>query len=299
MTHTHENVLVIPRKAFEENGEFQGFLPIKGRKEPGIYLGLNDDGEMTSSFMERDQAENNAEFKQIIPYIIILHKGSIFVYDRNEQSGEDRLHNKSSIGIGGHINDQDSKFPEEAYYAGLEREVFEEVGLETNTDRWQHSVIGLINDDSNSVGFVHLGIVHILEVNEFEVTQILDNAEKSMSNPRFVPILELNNPEVVGELESWSHYIAEYLLERYNESKSEVDAELDNRLKALSFVLAKAQANVTRYQFVKNDEFKDEIINSFAELGSILGLFVATGDFKPDEMKEYSENFQMEIQQYL
>ena len=107
------------------------------------------------SFMPRPEAEQDPSFRQIIPYVILRQGDKIFTTRRLNKGGEQRLHGKMSIGIGGHINPVDEKDREKVLMRGLERELNEEVSIEK---RGELRPLGVINDDSNEVGSVHLGL---------------------------------------------------------------------------------------------------------------------------------------------
>ena len=105
MAVADEKVLVFPRSLFERLGVFQGFSADVDRYLPTILDKKNN------SFQPRAQAETNPDFKQIIPYVMITDGKSILHYVRGKKAGEQRLVAKGSIGIGGHINDEDYKEP--------------------------------------------------------------------------------------------------------------------------------------------------------------------------------------------
>ncbi len=151
-----EQVLVVQRKVFESAGAFNG-LAMDTQKyldklfAPGV-----------PRFMPRPQAEKDPSFKQLIPYVIMTCGGKYLSYVRGKRAGETRLVAKRSLGIGGHINPTDDMplFGNfyDTYLAAVQREVAEEVSIET---RYKDKVVALLNDDSNEVGQVHLGIVHL------------------------------------------------------------------------------------------------------------------------------------------
>ena len=110
-----EQVLVVPRAAFEEAGYFQGHREggdhyLNAFMKPGV-----------ASFMDREAAENDPSHKQIIAYAIFCHQGRILHYTRGGSGGEARLHDKGSIGIGGHINpvDRQSGHDDGAVHLGI------------------------------------------------------------------------------------------------------------------------------------------------------------------------------------
>lgn len=163
MAQPDENVLVVRRSLFDELGSFHGL-----NFEPEKYLGaILSRG--NNFFLPRAQAESDPTHKQIIPYALIAHGDTVLHYVRGKKAGEQRLVAKGSIGIGGHMNDTDESlfaWDEEAYRAGVEREVNEEVRIETTYD---DRVVALLNDDSTEVGRVHLGVVHLFQLDQPKV----------------------------------------------------------------------------------------------------------------------------------
>jgi len=163
MSYARENVLVIRRSLFDELGSFQGlkFAPEKYLKAI-LSRGSN-------FFISRSEAETNPAYKQIIPYALIAFEKTVLHYVRGKKAGEQRLVAKGSIGIGGHMNETDESLfamDEQAYRAGVEREVNEEVKINTS---FEDRIVALLNDDSTEVGRVHLGIVHIFKLKEPKV----------------------------------------------------------------------------------------------------------------------------------
>jgi predicted NUDIX family phosphoesterase len=156
----NENVLVVKRELFDELGSFQGlsFEPEKYLKAI-LSRGCN-------FFIPRPKAENDPAYKQIIPYALIAFGKTVLHYVRGKKAGEQRLVAKGSIGIGGHMNETDESLfalDEQAYRAGVEREVNEEIKIDTP---FEDRIVALLNDDSTEVGRVHLGIVHIFKLKE-------------------------------------------------------------------------------------------------------------------------------------
>lgn len=112
-------------------------------------------------FIPRPDAEADPGYKQIIPYVVLCRGNEIFMTRRLRKGGEARLHGLISIGIGGHINPVDELDRESVLMRGLERELEEEVEIER---RGELRPVGFINDDSNGVGSVHLGLCYTLSV---------------------------------------------------------------------------------------------------------------------------------------
>ena len=197
-----EQVLVVGRKVFESAGAFNGLAMDTQRYldklfAPGV-----------PRFMPRPQAEKDPSFKQLIPYVIMTCNGKYLSYVRGKRAGETRLVAKRSIGIGGHINPTDDMplFGNfyDTYLAAVQREVAEEVSIET---KYKDRVVALLNDDSNEVGQVHLGIVHLWTLDEPKVNR----KEQMITQMGFMSIAELQ--EVRDTMETWSQLCLDGLAE--------------------------------------------------------------------------------------
>lgn len=190
-----EQVLVVEREVVEGVGVFHGLAFDVGRYlkrlfAPGVLR-----------FMARSAAETDPSFKQLIPYVIMSFEGKYLSYIRGKRAGESRLVAKRSIGIGGHINPVDdmplftAESYEPMYLNAVEREVAEEVTVEaSHTDK----IVALLNDDSNEVGQVHLGVVHHWDLDSDKVTR----KEQMITQMTFMTPAELN--DVKDSLETWS-----------------------------------------------------------------------------------------------
>ncbi len=190
-----ENILVIKRKVLERAGMFNGLAFDVERYLGEIFV------PGVPRFMPRSKAEKDPSYKQIIPYVIMACDGKYLSYVRGAKAGEKRLLGNMSIGIGGHINpidaDNSSLFAYlyENYLTAVEREVAEEVSVETgHSDR----IVALLNDDSNEVGSVHLGIVHYWVLNEPKVSK----REQMITRMDFKTADELR--KVRDTMETWS-----------------------------------------------------------------------------------------------
>ena len=194
MSQPNENVLVVRRSLFDELGSFHGL-----NFEPEKYLrALLSRG--NNFFLPRAQAENDPSYKQIIPYALIAYGDTVLHYVRGKKAGEQRLVAKGSIGIGGHMNDTDESlfaWDENAYRAGVEREVNEEITIESP---FEDRIVALLNDDTTEVGRVHLGIVHVFQLAEPKVQK----REAMITNVAFLKKEELLARR--ENLESWSQF---------------------------------------------------------------------------------------------
>lgn len=151
-------------------------------------------------FIERGVSEKDSSFKQIIPYSILCHDNRVLLLKRTASQGESRLHNKLSIGVGGHINpvDQDENILIKACIREIEEEIIVEEAFEPVP-------LGIINDESNPVGSVHFGMVFLVRLSQGSVRV----RETAMMSAEFVEIDELRKmvqrPEY--NFETWSSLI--------------------------------------------------------------------------------------------
>jgi predicted NUDIX family phosphoesterase len=195
---TEERVLCFERKLLEELGVFQGlnleverYLPVVTSSARLVYL-------------NRSEAEQDRRYKQLIPYVLLIRNGKILRYRRGRGGQETRLHGLYSVGIGGHIADQDHDLfsrKDLGYREGMRREIMEEVAVEAVSE----SAVALINDDSTEVGYVHFGVVHIMQVANENVA----GRRSGIVGPEFVPFGEVVNE--ASACESWSRFCLEKL----------------------------------------------------------------------------------------
>jgi predicted NUDIX family phosphoesterase len=192
-----ERVLCFERKLFEELGVFQGisletekYLPVVTSTSKILYL-------------NRSEAEQDKRYKQLIPYVLVICNDKILRYRRGKGGQETRLHGLFSVGVGGHISEEDNGLFSSGlgYEEGMRRELMEEIAV----DELKESVVAVINDDSTEVGFVHFGVVHIARVNDENVA----SGRSGISSPEFVPMSEaVKDP---SGYESWSRFCLENL----------------------------------------------------------------------------------------
>ncbi len=194
MSDEEEQILVIPESVINEIGEIQGFQADVDRFLEKI---LQSD---QLSFQPRSQMETDPSYKQLIPYVLLQWTDEdgvtkLFTYTRGGGSGETRLHAKRSVGIGGHISREDAAGGGDPYSTGMQRELSEEVRLESAYQEYRD---GLIYDPSNDVGKVHLGVVHRFVLEQPHVK----SNEADLAEGGFISIDELR--EEMDRLETWS-----------------------------------------------------------------------------------------------
>ncbi|MFO0880233.1 MAG: phosphoesterase [Gemmataceae bacterium] len=188
-----EKVLVVPTAIFREAGLFHGFSDRVDHYLPHL---LRPE---VLRFAPRAEAEDDPELKQLIPYVVLRHGTTLFHYQR-AGGAEKRLHARRSIGIGGHICSEDGAPEEAAYFAGMWRELAEEVELPAIT---AERCLGLINDDRTPVGRVHLGVVHLLDLAESRVR----SREEALQAGGFASLADLRAGWEA--FETWSQFLLE------------------------------------------------------------------------------------------
>lgn len=194
---TEERVLCFERKLLDELGAFQGLSP-----EVGKYLPVLTSTAKTL-YLNRSEAEQDKRYKQLIPYVLIVCQDKILRYRRGKGGGESRLHGLYSVGIGGHISEEDHGLftSDRGYKEGMRRELLEEVDIGNVED----TTVGVINDDSTEVGQVHFGVVHVVRVPDESVA----GRRSGIVNPEFIPITEAVKD--TAAYESWSRFCLEHL----------------------------------------------------------------------------------------
>ncbi|EWH19954.1 hypothetical protein [Bacillus haynesii] len=203
MKKMDEVIVVAPREKIFDNEHliFQGIESDLGKVNKIIE---NVAENMTT--MRRGNAEENTDYKQPIPYAVLQKGDKVFAYKRLNKGGEKRLHDQLSIGVGGHMNAIDGANFWEAIVENLRRELSEELFISTSNLNLE--IVGLINDDLNEVGKVHLGVLLVIKLPE--------NAEVSVRETDqlegfWLYKKDFDKPDVLNRLESWSKYVADII----------------------------------------------------------------------------------------
>lgn len=153
-----EHILVVKREHLFHSCVWQGL----NNKETEHYQNIIA---CHGEFHPRTTMEDDERFKQIIPYMIFEHEQHYFLMQRKSNASEVRLQNKFSLGIGGHVRKEDME--RKTIFDWAHREFQEEVRYSGSSDI---EVVGVLNDDSNSVGKVHLGLVLLLHGNSNDIS---------------------------------------------------------------------------------------------------------------------------------
>jgi predicted NUDIX family phosphoesterase len=187
---THEEVFVVPRAAIADAA---GWYGIRTDDLDAFVEALEREGR----FGPRPAMEVDPSFKQIIPYLVLRDAERYFLMRRTKAGADARLHDRYSIGVGGHINPEDGDVD-----GGLRREWQEEIDADFVPD---FRPLGLLNDDDNAVGAVHLGLVYEADTGGRPVAiRELDKLEG-----RFATVEEV--AAVADRLETWSALLFDYL----------------------------------------------------------------------------------------
>lgn len=190
-----ERVLCFKRELLDQLGAFQG-LSLDVDRYFSVLTSLRN-----LTYLNRGDAEQNRRYKQLIPYVLVLCGGKVLRYRRGKGGGESRLHGLFSVGVGGHISEEDSGLfsNDRGYLDGMRRELMEEVAIGDVKD----AAVALINDDSTDVGAVHFGVVHVVVVPDESVA----GRRSGIVGPEFVPIADAVNN--LDGYESWSRFCLE------------------------------------------------------------------------------------------
>ncbi len=156
-----------------------------------------------STFRPRSEVEDNPSYKQLISYTLFVSDKRIFVMKRLNAQGEERLHGRLSVGVGGHMNPvPEIPWPGRRRISDLKnillantfREIREEVALAGNPPV---GILGILNDDQDDVGKVHLGVVSAVRL----PSPLLAVKEKDKMLGAWVEMSKLHH---LGKFESWS-----------------------------------------------------------------------------------------------
>lgn len=171
MSKFDEQILVVPRTRLfnSEENAFNGFIGRDDDRYKSIVETFSD-----YEVRRRGDMEEDPSYKQLVSYVIISSGDDeeTLVYERLGGGGEERLHGLLSIGVGGHMNDiEDMDDIDEKLSINAKRELEEEVGL-AGDDVKNIEIMGLINDDGNEVGRVHIGLVLKVSVDKDSVANM-------------------------------------------------------------------------------------------------------------------------------
>ena len=156
-------------------------------------------------FMPRDIAEESPKYKQIIPYLIFKYQDSYFLMQRKKSTTEQRLALKYTLGIGGHLREED--LAGVTIFDWALREFYEEVNY---TGSMTTTALGIINDDATDVGKVHIGFAFLLEGNSPDIS-----IKSELKSGNLVSLHDLKTI-YYDSLETWSQIAYQLLCDLEN-----------------------------------------------------------------------------------
>ncbi len=190
-----EKILVVKRKHIFHDGQWSGLKEVSFDNYLEIITKKQE-------FLWRSKVEEDTRYKQIIPYLVFTHKGKYFLMQRKSTSSEGRLSNKFSLGIGGHIRQEDIKG--KSIFDWANREFNEEVEYHGNCSI---KPLGILNDESNAVGQVHIGFVFLLEGDSNAI-----KIKSELKQGNLVPLITCK--KYLDRMETWSQIVFATLNEK-------------------------------------------------------------------------------------
>jgi len=187
-----EKILVVKRKHLFYEGEWNGLKQVPF----DTYLDIIKNKQ---EFLWRSEMEEDSSYQQIIPYLVFSYHGKLFLMQRKSTSSEGRLSNKFSLGIGGHIRQEDIKG--KSIFDWADREFHEEVDYKGNLSI---KPLGILNDDSNAVGQVHIGFVFLLEGDSDQI-----KVKSELKQGNLVPLAQCKT--YLDRMETWSQIVFSFL----------------------------------------------------------------------------------------
>lgn len=198
-----EQILVVKREhLFADTAAWHGLKEVDFEQ----YLNIIND---KKEFLPRSIMETDPTYKQIIPYLVFKHNDTYFLMQRRSDSSETRLRNKLTLGIGGHIRQEDMSLLRQGFegqasnslFAWALREFHEEVDYAGTLNV---KPLGILNDDSDDVGKVHIGFVLLLEGDSSNIT-----IKSELKSGTLVPLSECVAQH--ASMESWSQFVVNFL----------------------------------------------------------------------------------------
>jgi predicted NUDIX family phosphoesterase len=187
-----EKILVVKRTELLADTTWNGLK----KDNPKHYLTIINN---KKQFLWRSHMEEDETYKQIIPYLVFEYNNTYFLMQRTATASEKRLQNKYSLGIGGHIREED--ITNNNLFDWAKREFHEEVNYNGNLTI---KPLGILNDDSNAVGRVHIGFVLLLTGDSDKIS-----VKSELKSGTLTPLKQCANQ--YDKMESWSQMVFDCL----------------------------------------------------------------------------------------
>lgn len=196
MAHKDETIFVVKRTELFGTNDEHVWQGLQLTEIETVLAAIQEKKE----FHSRSLMEEDPRYKQIIPYLIFKHDDRYFLMQRHEKASEKRLRNKLSLGIGGHVRAEDLSNGS-SIFDWAHREFHEEIDY---TGKLTIQTLGLLNDDSNAVGRVHLGLVLLVTGDTSNIS-----VRSELKGGRLVSLGDCR--EQHAQLESWSQIVVDHL----------------------------------------------------------------------------------------
>jgi len=198
-----ERIMVISRSFLDEIslGEFT--------RQEGVY---SESIRKNCFFIPRDLAEQRPDLKQVIVYALIRWANQVFLFKKSRDEKRRELAGKYSMGVSGHVMEADQLgAPAAVLRNALERELEEEL---TIPGPYSVSLVGVVNSDATEAGYLHVGIVYLVELDEpvVEFRRETGGRHNKQINPsgNLCPVDELTN--YYHKMEDWSRILTKQFL---------------------------------------------------------------------------------------
>lgn len=188
-----EKILVVHRELLFPFGTFNGFLPMESLSP------LEEVVKQHKKFLWRSAMEVDARYKQICPYLVFSHENKYFLMQRKSSASEQRLKNKYTFGIGGHIRELD--IMEKSIEQWADREFEEEINYRGS---YELQSLGVINDERDDVGMVHTGFAYLLKGDSADIS-----IRSELKDGKLLTLQECE--EYYDSMESWSQFVFNHL----------------------------------------------------------------------------------------
>ncbi len=195
-----EKILVVHRDLLFPSEIINGFMPTAS------FTALEELINQHKKFSWRSTMEVDARYKQICPYLIFTHENKYFLMQRKSTSSEQRLKNKYTFGIGGHIREDD--ITEKSIEQWSDREFMEEIWYD---GKYTMQPLGIINDERDDVGMVHTGIVYLLKGDSDAI-----RIRSELKQGQLLTLEECGT--YYDSMESWSQLVFDYLIKEFMDS---------------------------------------------------------------------------------
>lgn len=159
----------------------------------------------------------------------------------------------------------------------------------------QGAIVGLVNDDKTTVGKVHLGVCIILRVTREEAKALVVNCESTLANPQFVPVAQLSDPDFLREMETWSIYFAEHILNTHYTEGKWTDKAFVERVGMLAITSANLASSASGFLMQHSHHghlvSKDMVEKSAGEVQCLLAGMIANEDIESHLVKKNAKEF--------